>query len=72
MKFAYLPRPLFFFPDSNKSMSDVLLEFKDGGRLRSYNPDGVSRNANLQYVHTQGIFGLQWWFAKTYKKTGFM
>lgn len=25
---------------SNKSMGDVLPEFKDGGRLRTYNPDG--------------------------------
>ena len=28
--------------DSNKSMSDVLEEFKDGGSLNHYNPDGVS------------------------------
>jgi len=44
---TYLSKAAFFsywFTDSNKSMGDVLPEFKDGGRLRTYNPDGVSKS----------------------------
>ena len=33
---------LFLLLDSNKSMSDVLEEFQEGGRLSNYNTDGVS------------------------------
>ena len=52
---------MFFFLllDSNKSMSDVLEEFQEGGRLSNYNTDGVSTIESV-LIKKITICGSEW------------